>query len=72
MDRCPCGRPLHYTDPATAAFVREMIRRFGDTVKVTAVGRTWRVPRHYLALHGLTAAELPMLGFPEVTEPSSR
>jgi hypothetical protein len=28
--------------------------------------RRWRVQRHYVALHGITAKDLPNLGFPEI------
>lgn len=64
-EHCACGRPLHYTDPTVRAFVEAVIARQGPTIKVTVLGgRTYLVPRHYLALHGVKAAELPQLGFP--------
>jgi hypothetical protein len=63
---CHCGRPLHYTDPLVADFTRDLVKRQGPTVKVSVGGRIWEVQRHYIALHGLAAAELPELGFPEV------
>lgn len=66
-ERCHCGRPLHYVNPLVERFAREMVRRHGEYVPVTVAGRTWLVQRHYLALHGFIAAELPMLGFREVT-----
>jgi hypothetical protein len=65
QDVCPCGQPLHYTNPLAERFVRDMVARLGPTIPVTVEGRTWLVPRHYIALHGLRAADLPHLGFPE-------
>ena len=35
-------------------------------VPVVVDDRAWLVPRHYIALHGLKAWELPGLGFQEV------
>jgi hypothetical protein len=66
---CHCGRPLHYTDEVVEAFTKDLIRTAGPTVKVNVGSRTWEVERHYIALHGLKAAELPDLGFPLVGAP---
>lgn len=63
---CHCGQPLHYTDEVVEAFTRDLIKTLGPTVKVNVGTRTWEVERHYIALHGVRAAELPDLGFPEV------
>jgi hypothetical protein len=63
---CACGRPLHYTDAAMQAKVQALVDRLGPDVTVTVEDRSWRVPRHYIALHGLRAADLPTLGFPMV------
>jgi hypothetical protein len=63
---CHCGKPLHYTDPLAESFTRALIESLGPTLKVSVQGRVWEVQRHYIALHGLRAAELPDLGFPEV------
>lgn len=65
---CHCGRPLHYTNPAVETYVRSMVQHFGECVTIHSDhGRAWLVPRHYLALHGLAAVDLPHLGFREVT-----
>lgn len=66
---CHCGKPLHYTDEVVEAFTKDLIRTAGPTVKVNVGNRTWEVQRHYIALHGVRAAELPDLGFPEVEVP---
>jgi hypothetical protein len=52
--------------------MEEMIQRLGSTMPVTVGGRTWMVPRHYIALHGLKAVEMPFLGFEEVNDPLSQ
>jgi len=59
-ERCPCGRPLHYTDPDVLRLVEEQITRLGPTVLVRLLsgGGSYRVPRHYIALHGLKAWEI--------------
>lgn len=65
---CFCGKPLHYSDPRNQALVQMLIDTVGPRLKVTVSGRTWLVPRHYIALHGIKAAELPFLGFDEVRD----
>lgn len=66
-ERCPCGRPLHYGDPAIRRLVDGFVAALGPTLRVTVGGQTWLVARHYIALHGLRGAEVASLGFPEVT-----
>lgn len=63
---CHCGKPLHYADPKKAAIMRKMVLDNGAFIPVVACGRTWKVQRHYIALHGIKAKELPYLGFLEV------
>lgn len=63
---CHCGRPLHYTDPRVEEQVCELIRHAGAYVLITVAGRSFKVQRHYVALHGIQAADLPALGFEEV------
>jgi hypothetical protein len=67
---CHCGRPLHYNSQGVQAFVEKQIAKLGETVPVTApdangVYRSWLVPRHFIALHGIKAAEVYRLGFEE-------
>jgi hypothetical protein len=66
---CHCGEPLHYTDEVVEAFTKDLVKNLGPTVKVNVGTRTWEVQRHFIALHGLRAADLPTLGFPEVEVP---
>lgn len=65
---CYCGQPLHYSDVALYATVKRMIRLLGPDVRVIAGGRTWFVPRHYVALHGLKEQEITTLGFIELKQ----
>ena len=63
---CHCGKPLHYSDPATRLMIEGLIYQLGERVIVQhSSGRRYLVPRHYIALHGLTDSELPTLGFEE-------
>ena len=65
-ERCHCGQPLHYADPWARAYVESLIAHLGPNIPVTVEGRTWAVPRHYIALHGLMGAEVAHLGFREI------
>jgi hypothetical protein len=64
---CHCGLPLHYTDADVERAMWRLIGLKGERIKVTVGGRSWLVPRHYIALHGLRAAEIATLGFAEIT-----
>lgn len=68
---CGCGQPLHYTDPANEAIMCRMVDKFGEFQTVTVAGRSWRVARHFIALHGVIGYQLPELamryGFEEIT-----
>lgn len=68
---CACGQPLHYGDPKIEALVRRMIREAdGDSyVTVSTPQGSWRVQRHYIALHGLQADQLPRLAIQLGFEP---
>jgi hypothetical protein len=48
---CHCGQPLHYSDKEVQHAMEAMVRDKGPYVPVTVQGRTWRVQRHYIALH---------------------
>jgi hypothetical protein len=63
---CPCGEPLHYSDPVVKAQVTRLVEKLGEHVPITTVDGTWLVSRHYIALHGVKADELPGLGFAQV------
>lgn len=65
---CPCGEPLHYRSGDYRRIVEKLIAVLGPDMNVTTPAGSWRVPRHYIALHGVQADELPALaarlGFP--------
>jgi hypothetical protein len=63
---CHCGRPLHYIDPKIQEMVQRYVNELGEFMPVTVGHRTWMVQRHFVALHGLKAKDLPFLGFQEV------
>ncbi len=64
---CHCGKPLHYQSPEVQALVEKTIASLGENVVVTVQGRSWVVPRHYIALHGLASDQVSKLGFPPYT-----
>lgn len=68
QELCHCGKPLHYTNPFAEQQMRVIIQRKGEYCRITTGGRTWLVQRHYVALHGIRAVDLPTLGFQEITE----
>lgn len=67
---CPCGQPLHYGSDTARHIVENYIAKVGATVAISTPEGTWRVPRHYVALHGIKADDLPelaaLLGFERV------
>lgn len=66
MELCHCGKPLHYSDPQVQVMMERLITELGPIIVVTLGSDSWEVPRHYIALHGLRAEDLPNLGFRKV------
>lgn len=60
-EMCACGRPLHYSDPACKVVIDDFVRRLGSDQIVEIEGQKYHVQRHYIALHGLKAAEIESL-----------
>lgn len=60
-ERCDCGEPLHYSRLQTKAYVELLIATVGPTQVVTTPDGSWWIPRHYVALHGIKAEEIPSL-----------
>jgi hypothetical protein len=61
-ERCACGLPLHYTDKGVEAQVKKMVAELGEWMPVQVGGtERYMVQRHYIALHGLKAPDLPKL-----------
>ena len=66
---CHCGEELHYNSPKEKELepiVLGIIAEMGRYMKITVGGHTWRVDRHYAALHGVKGKDLATLGFEEV------
>lgn len=63
-EMCPCGRPLHYTDPTVERLVRGLIAKLGENVRCVTPSGVFLVSRHYIALHGLNAAIAAKIGVP--------
>ena len=64
---CHCGKPLHYDSPQVQNIIQEQVDKHGEFMRVRVGERVWLVQRHYVALHGLIAEDLPKLGFQEIT-----
>ncbi len=63
---CWCGKPLHYKDKKTEKMVQKLVDQLGEFIPVTVAGKTFRVQRHYIALHGIKAKNLAKLGFKKI------
>jgi hypothetical protein len=65
---CHCGKPLHYDNQKERIAVEGYVKRFGEFVCCADMqtGRRFKVPRHYIALHGLQGKDLATLGFLEL------
>jgi hypothetical protein len=63
---CHCGQPLHYASRELRRLVERTIAEHGVYAVVAAGGRSWLVPRHYIALHGVNVEDILHLGFKEV------
>jgi len=66
--QCACGKPLHYTDAAAEAMVSRLVRELGEHIPVVVEGVRYKVQRHYIALHGLKAQDLPRLARQGIVE----
>lgn len=67
---CHCGQPIHYACKAVQRLVEKMILEQGEFIDVVAApsGKRYKVPRHYIALHGLNFTNLDELGFEVVSK----
>lgn len=60
---CHCGRPLHYTNKDIEAFVDRMVTQLGEFIEIVCENKTYKISRHYIALHGINGSDLDSLGF---------
>lgn len=60
---CGCGQPLHYSNPASEAAVQRFVDELGETIILGIAGSAdrFKVPRHFVALHGVAAVEVAEL-----------
>ena len=65
---CACGKPLHYQSKIIEKMAQKLVDELGENVTVTYGARSWLVPRHYIALHGIDPEQIRERGFPEVTD----
>jgi len=65
---CACGKPLHYANKEVGGIVEKYSRERGETVEVVTLLGKFRVQRHFIALHGITAQELDLLAKAGVIE----
>lgn len=65
---CYCGKPLHYRNPESELAMVKLVNKLGKYINVKVGKRTWKVPRHFISLHGIKATDLPKLGFEEIKE----
>lgn len=66
MKMCHCGEPLHYASEESLQYMERMVEALGEYIEVQVPSGRFRVPRHYIALHGLVASEVPALGFEKI------
>jgi hypothetical protein len=52
---------MDYEGSPAEKVVQSMVDRLGPRIKVTVGSRSFMVPRHYIAKHGLVASDLPRL-----------
>ena len=68
---CPCEEKRHAVDLDIPvwAYIYTTIQKLGETISISlAGGKTYAVPRIYIAIHGLKGKDLSNLGFKEVKE----
>lgn len=71
--KCWCGRPLHYESEEDQAKVQNIIDRFGEYILVKHNdGNTYKVPRHYIGIHGIKDKNLLDLKFEVVNYANKR
>jgi hypothetical protein len=69
-ENCSCGQPLHYIDKNVENHMNKLIKEKGRFIAVTNSEnmKTYKVDRHYIALHGIMGKDLDKYGFEEITD----
>lgn len=67
---CHCGQPIHYTDKDVESHIKALVKKLGRYVTVTSHhdGTSYKVDRHYIALHGLMGKDLHTSGFEVIND----
>jgi len=67
-EMCHCGKKLHYADKKIEHMMMKFIKESGEFVIVFQVttGKSYKVPRHFIALHGINERQLGEYGFEQV------
>lgn len=60
---CHCGQPLHYWCKETEEQMHNLINKMGRYVNVTVGNKTYKVDRHFIALHGIKGDQIDNYGF---------
>ena len=65
---CHCGKTLHYSDKLIEAYMHKLVAEKGRYIDITSYygNKTYKVDRHYIALHGIKGNFLDKLGFEEI------
>lgn len=67
MNKCHCGKELHYQNKTDEQKVQELVDKLGEYLPVTRGNKTFLVQRHWIALHGINqTTDLEAEGFQEV------
>jgi len=68
VKKCFCGRELHYSNKELERIMVDICETKGDYLEVSDIVnyKTYRVQRHYIALHGIKQELLPTYGFEEL------
>jgi hypothetical protein len=56
---CPCGKD--HSDHQFWPVLCEMVQSLGETIVIATPTGAWKVPRIYIAMHGIKAPELGAL-----------
>ena len=65
-DLCYCGMPLHYQCKKTEKQMNEIVQTMGRYTHVVHNDKTYKVDRHFIALHGIRGDLMHAYGFDEV------
>lgn len=67
-NKCLCGKELHYSDKEVEKYMVNLVKELGRFIHVVddENNKTYKVDRHYIALHGIKQIDLDKLNFEEV------